>query len=68
MNELLSIHDFCGSPIKDFDGMELNRWQKLTRKSWTICMEMIANANLNANSNVLAVSSNVLVDGMKISR
>ena len=29
-------------------------------------MEMIANASSNVNSNVRAVSSNVLVDGMKI--
>ena len=60
MNELLSIHDFCGSPIKDFDGMELNRWQKLTRKSW-ISTEKIANA-----SSILIL--NVAVDGMKILR
>ena len=54
-----------GTPIKDLNGMESNRWKKLTRKNWTICMEMIVNASSNVNSNVLAASSNVLVDGMK---
>ena len=48
--------------------MGLNHWKKLTRKNWTICMEMIANASSNVNSNALAVSSNVHVAGMKISR
>ena len=51
----------CEFPIKDSNGMELNRWQKLTRKSLTISMEMIANV-----SSILI--SNVVADGMKILR
>ena len=51
----------CGFPIKDWNGMELNRWQQLMRKSWTISMEMIANV-----SSILI--SNVVADGMKILR
>ena len=45
--------------MKDLNGMESNRWKKRTRKNLTICMEMIANASSNVNSNVL-------VDGLKI--
>ena len=50
----------CGFPIKDWNGMELNRWQQLMRKSWTISMEMIENV-----SSILI--TNVVADGMKIS-
>ena len=55
-----------GSMLKDLNGMESNHWKKRTQKNWMICMETIANASSIVISNVLAVSSNVLVDGMKI--
>ena len=55
-------------PLKDLNGLESTSWEKVTLKNLTICLEMIANASSNVNSNVLVVSSNVLVDGMKILR
>ena len=59
------FENYTESAIKDLNGMESNRCKKPTRKSWTICMGMIVNASSIVNSNVLAASSNVLVDGMK---
>ena len=57
-----------GFPMKDLNGMEFNRWQKLTQKTWTISTEMIANVSANATANAISIlNSNVLADGKKIS-
>ena len=49
----------CESLIKDLNGMELNRWKKLKRKSSKKFMEKTANANLTSKA-ILIVDA----DGM----
>ena len=50
----------CGSIIKDFNGMESNRWKKTKQKNSKTSMEKIANANL-----MLQAISNAAVDGIR---